>query len=171
MGRVVYDVPMVIQAQNPICWVACLAIVTSYKRRISVGIGQFMQGLDPSTSSIPNPTQGWDDHYARLSSFGFISVALNPNPDEIENTLRTCGPFVLTHQCNGFPYGPGRPVLTSGGHAVVITGIDSSINGGQCWMNNPWGDKDMPILTSAVMTVISSMQSVGSNIRAVAYLP
>jgi hypothetical protein len=170
MGRVTYDVPLVIQAQNPICWMASLAMVASYKRGASVGVGYYSSGFDPSNSSIPNPTTGFEDHYARLTRFGFVSVAVNPNPAEIESLLRNCGPFVLSHQCNGFPYGPGRPALTAGGHAVVITGIDTSINGGQCWMNNPWGDKDKPILASAVITAINVMQGFSPPIRCVAYL-
>jgi hypothetical protein len=43
-------------------------------------------------------------------------------------------------------------------HAVVITGYDSSINGGQCWMNNPWGDKDRPIPAAAIVTAINKWQ-------------
>lgn len=169
MGRVVYDVPLVVQQQSPICWVACMAMVASFKLNRSIGVGQYMNGLEPNSSSIPNPTQSWDDHYRRLSINGFTSVAINPSSGEIESVLQRCGPFILSHQCVGFPYGAGWTPPTSGGHAVVITGIDSAINGGTCWMNNPWGNKDRAILTSAVMTAITQQQTSANNIMPVAY--
>jgi len=170
MGRVTYDVPLITQAQNPICWVACMAMVASERVGHSVGVGNYMNGFDPSSASIPNPTAGWDDQYRRLQQNGFTSVAANPNAGEIENILRNCGPFILTHYCAGFPYGPGWTLPTSGTHAIVITGIDSSVNGGTCWMNNPWGNKDRAVLTSAVVTALNQIQSTGAgSIRAVAY--
>jgi hypothetical protein len=144
-----------------------MAMVASERRGVSVGVGTYSSGFDPSSSSIPNPTINWDDQYRRLTNCGFTSVAVNPNIGEIEGVLRNCGPFILTHLCAGFPYGPGWTLPTSGTHAVVITGIDTAVNGGQCWMNNPWGNKDRPILASAVVTALNAIQA--SNIRAVAY--
>jgi len=169
MGRVTYDVPMVTQLQNPICWVTCMAMVASERRGYSVGVGYYLNGFDPTNSSIGNQAPAWDTFYTRLDACGFNSVALNPIASEVESTLRNCGPFILTHSCVGFPYGPGRAPITAPNamHAVVITGTDSSISGGLCWMNNPWGDKDQPIATTAVLSAISTM--LASNIRMVAY--
>ncbi|MFD2934198.1 papain-like cysteine protease family protein [Spirosoma flavum] len=170
MGRVTYDVPLVTQSANPICWVTCMAMVSSERLGYSLGVGHFASGFDPSNSSIPNQYNGqWTDYYEKLSSRGFVSVAVNTTASELENVLKNCGPVILTHQCAGFPYGPGwGPVATPGAmHAVVITGIDSAINGGTCWMNNPWGNKDRPLLTSAVIMAISQLQAI--NVQPIAY--
>jgi len=161
MGRVVYDVPLVTQAANPICWVACMAMIASERLSMSMGVGAYTDGFDPSNSSIPDPAgQGsnWDLIRRLLARAGFTSAAMNSDATEIENLLRARGPFILTHFCAGFPYGAGwGPVTTPGAtHAVVITGYDSSVNGGMCWMNNPWGNKDRPIRASAVVASIVS---------------
>ena len=73
MGNIYYDVPMRRQEQNPICWIACIAMISSYKTMSSVGIGSFTGGFDPANSCIPDPVRGWQDFYNRLSSFGFTS--------------------------------------------------------------------------------------------------
>ncbi|GAB2530511.1 papain-like cysteine protease family protein [Spirosoma aerophilum] len=169
MGRVVYDVPLVTQLRNPICWITCMAMVSSERLGYSIGVGHFAQGFDPSNSAIANPATGLNDFYDRLERCNFSSVGINSTASELENTLKSYGPLILTHNCTGFPYGPGRAPITNPAamHAVVITGIDSSINGGMCWMNNPWGDKDCPILTTDVITSISKMLT--ANVRMIAY--
>lgn len=138
-----------------------MAMVASERRGYSVGVGEFADGFDPSNSSIPNPASNWDDFIRRLDRCGFSSAAINPTAAEIESVLQNCGPVILTHFCAGFPYGAGWAAMTSGVHAVVITGVDSSVNGGTCWMNNPWGNKDRAILTSAIVTALTQMQSSG----------
>jgi hypothetical protein len=168
MGRIVYDVPLVTQAQNPICWVACMAMVASERRGYSVGVGYYASGFDPSSSSIPNPALSQNEVESRLNRLGFSNVAPNSNNDELENVLRNCGPFILSHNCNGFPYGAGWTPLTAGRHAVVITGYDSSVSGGTFWMNNPWGNKDRAVPASAVTTAITQMEQ--SSLSPVAYL-
>lgn len=169
MSRIVYDVPVVIQAQNPICWVACMAMVASYHSRSSVGVGRFANGFDPSNSSIPNPANGWEDFERRMFGFGFVSTAIQPTPDALVAGLERCGPIILSHFCIGFPYGPNWGAITdqNAKHAVVITGIDTSINGGLCWMNNPWGDKDVPISVQNVLTAVMKIQAI--NHRPIAY--
>lgn len=165
MGRVVYEVPLVTQAQNPICWVACMAMIASERRGYSVGVSAFADGQDPSNSSIPNPCDSRDRErwVRRFSTSGFTLAAVNPDATEIETLLRTCGPFMLNHFCAGFPYGAGWGAPAAGaGHAVVITGIDSGVSGGMCWMNNPWGNKDRPILTSAVIAAIVAWLPTGA---------
>lgn len=158
MGRVTYDVPVIVQLANPICWVACMAMVASERKSVSIGVGAFANGFDPSYSSIPNPAGvDWEKFKRLLAAAGFSTGAMNPSATEIEALLRSNGPFILTHLCAGFPYGPkwASPPPTAV-HAVVITGYDSAINGGQCWMNNPWGDKDQPITAAAVITAINA---------------
>lgn len=170
MGRVVYDVPLVTQAQNPICWVACMAMVASERLGYSVGVGRYADGFDPSNSSIPNLSRRPGDAIRIMEGYGFTSVGINPNAVEIESLLRTCGPFILTHNCVGFPYGAGRGAVTdpNAAHAVVITGIDSSVNGGTCWFNNPWGDANVPILTSQVIAAVVNRQEPAAY-RPIAY--
>jgi hypothetical protein len=148
-----------------------MAMVASERRNASFGVGNYT-GIDPSNASVANISQNWDDHYKRLSSFGFVSVPLITNATEIEQFLVQRGPFILTHLCQGFPYGWGVPTKTWGAgdcHAVVVTGLDSGINGGQCWMNNPWGYKDKPIYTTDIITALTKIQA--SGIRAAAWFP
>ncbi len=164
MGRITYDVPLVTQARSPICWVCCMAMIASERQGRSVGVGEYTDGFDPSSASIPDPAgagSNWDLIGRLLRRAGFASAALNPSVDEIEALLRTKGPFMLTHYCNGFPYGAGWAPMTSGVHAVVITGIDTAAGPGTCWMNNPWGNKDRAVLTSAVVAAITAWLPTG----------
>ena len=173
MSRIVYDVPVVTQAQNPICWVACMAMVESYHSRSSIGVGRFANGFDPSNSSIPNLYEGdLNDYCSALARYGFVSVGIQPDEESLVAVLQHCGPVILSHYCQNFPYGPGRDAITdpNAAHAVVITGIDTSISGGLCWMNNPWGDKDQPITVRDVLDAVMKMQSpMKGNHRCIAY--
>jgi hypothetical protein len=173
MGRVVYEVPLVTQGQNPICWVPCMAMVESERMGYSIGVGKYTNGFDPSISCMPelsSDSNDWEGQYRKLASFGFGTTALSPDANQVESFLRDHGPFILLHMTNGFPYNYyGAPPITSGmaTHAVVITGIDSRLGTGLGWFNNPWGEKDRPITTLSIITAMSKMQSFG--IRPVAY--
>ncbi|HEY0197035.1 MAG TPA: papain-like cysteine protease family protein [Rhodanobacter sp.] len=135
-----YDVPLVFQQQNPICWMACLAMIDSYWTNSSVGIGKFSGGFDPSDSSIPNPGKDWPDFERRMKGFGFY-------PDDpgkpltlaaVSSLLDECGPLAFIHTVtNGQPW---KPAGGSGSHAVVITAADASTR--MLRINNPWGTKD-----------------------------
>ena len=172
MGRVYYDVPMRRQEQNPICWIACVAMIASYKSFSSVGIGSFTGGFDPSNSCIPNPVTGWLDFYLRLASFGFTSVnpSVCPAPAYVEGLLVDHGPFMLTHLVSTLPYGPaGSQQAASQAavlSAVVITGVNT--DGGTATMNNPWGDKDQSVPLSAVLMSMETLFI--QNIKSVAYM-
>jgi len=147
-----------------------MAMVASDRLQRSIGVGAYTNGFDPSNASIPNLSIDWDDQYRRLAINGFTSELLGASAFAIGRILREYGPFILSHLSQGFPYGPGVPIKAWGKddcHAVVITGEDSDLNGGTCWMNNPWGYKDMPIRTSAVVNALNSIQA--SGIKAVAY--
>jgi hypothetical protein len=167
-GRIRLSVPMREQRQNPICWIACVAMISSYKGRTSVGIGSFTGGFDPSSSSIPNPTMSWADQYRRLSTFGFVSENPFPNrsPDAayIADLLRSHGPWMLTHLASDLLPGNFSPNDT---HAVVITGIDTST--GQVWYNNPWGRVDEVTTVNQILLAMQNLLSRG--IHAVAYIP
>lgn len=180
MGRIHYDVPMRRQEQNPICWIACVAMIASYKSISSVGIGSFTGGFDPSNSCIPDPVKGWLDFYLRLSSFGFVSINPNvcPAPAYVEGLLADHGPFMLTHLVSTLPYGPAgsqsansqAAVLAASpnaSHAVVITGVDT--DAGTAKMNNPWGDKDQSVPLSSVLMSMETLFV--QDIRSVAYMP
>jgi hypothetical protein len=167
-GRIRLSVPMRQQGQNPICWIACVAMISSYKGRTSVGIGSFTGGFDPGSSSIPNPTMSWPDQYRRLSTFGFVSE--NPFPDRspdaayIADLLRSHGPWMLTHLASDLLPGHFSPNDT---HAVVITGIDTST--GQVWYNNPWGNVNEVTTVNKILLAMENLLSRG--IHAVAYIP
>lgn len=171
-ARIRLSVPMNIQGQNPICWIACVAMISSYKGRASVGIGAFTGGFEPSNSSIPNPVipnscASWPDQYRRLTSLGFVSEDPFPNrsPDAayIEDVLRNHGPWMLIHVTSDLHSGiaPGTT------HAVVITGIDTRTN--QVWYNNPWGRVNEVTTVNSILLAMENLSRRG--IRAVAYLP
>lgn len=166
MSRIVYDVPLVTQAQNPICWVACMAMVASYHTRTSVGVGRYANGHDPSDSCIQNLYTGDFKVYRQaLARFGFVSMFSHPCAESILDLLQNRGPLILSHFCAGFPYGPGRGAISDphAAHAIVITGIDTDNRVGLCWMNNPWGDKDQPVPISAIVLAIMKMQAADHN--------
>lgn len=55
MAQTYFDVPVVEQgAENPICWVASMAMVESYWTQSSVGVGKYTGGFDPANSCIEN---------------------------------------------------------------------------------------------------------------------
>jgi len=165
MARVVYNVPLVRQLNSHICWVACMAMVASERLSKSIAISRYTNGFDPINSSIPNPASSMIDFVSRMSYHGFASVAINATVSELQSVLQNCGPIILTHFCAGFPYGGtwlpiiDRPNQPPSVHSVVITGMDTAVNGGMCWMNNPWGDKDRPIATTSVLNAINRMQA------------
>jgi hypothetical protein len=171
MGHIAYNVPMRRQEQNPICWIACVAMITSFKRRTSLGIGEFTGGFDPSNSSIPDPVNGWEDFYRRLEGFGFRSVnpRMSPSAAYVEDLLRRHGPWMLTHYSEGFPYGAQWSATTfdpTDTHAIVITGIDTRT--GQVKMNNPWGDVNQTVPINAILSSISML--IQQEVRSIAYM-
>jgi hypothetical protein len=162
MGRIVYDVPLIRQEDNDICWVACAAMVTSERKNCSVGIGHFLQGLDPARASIGNPSSRRSQQVQFLSLWGFDTEAIDASNDGIERALRSYGPFILAHFCLGFPYGSWQPITDPlATHSVVVTGFDSAVNDGTCWINNPWGDKDQPVFSNAVINALNRFQGYG----------
>ena len=172
-ARIRLSVPMNIQGQNPICWIACVAMIRSYKGSASVGIGTFAGGFESGNSSIPNPVipgscASWPDQYNRLSSFGFVSENPFPrgSPDAayIEDVLRKHGPWMLIHLASDLHPGVGGPGAT---HAVVITGIDTRTN--QVWYNNPWGRVDEVTTVNSILLAMEHLAAQG--IKAVAYIP
>jgi hypothetical protein len=165
MGRIYYDIPLVEQGDNPICWVACMAMIASHYEQQSITIGSFTGGFDPWNSCIADPAGGaknWDLIARLLTRDGFTNVKIEATQAAIEQTLKDHGPFILTHYCGGFPYGAGwaTPPATAT-HAVVITGYDSAASGGWCWMNNPWGNKDRAIRADAIVAAITAWRPTG----------
>ncbi|MEO9000156.1 MAG: papain-like cysteine protease family protein [Rhodanobacter sp.] len=137
---VYYDVPLVIQARNPICWVASMAMIESWWTKSSVGVGKYTGGFDPSSSCIPNPASDVWDFQNRMAGFSFYPVY----PDGpmtlngLGSLLGQFGPLLLFHNLEHAPWGAGA----KGAHAVVITGVTGG-SGGWIWINNPWGSKDL----------------------------
>ncbi len=168
-----YQVPMRRQEQNPICWIACVAMIKSWKLHTSIGIGDLTGGYDPSNSCIPNPAgASWDTFYRKLTEWGFVSEnpEMCPTGTYVENLLERHGPFMLTHLCKGFAYGPqhsGMNFKPNDSHAVVITGCDAASGVGS--FNNPWGDVNQPIPLRIILLSMEQLWTQG--IRSVAYMP
>lgn len=167
MPNVIYDVEVVRQEANPICWVASCAMVKGYSTQSSVGVGELTGGFDPATSCIGNLATRWADCTDLMNKWGFdvFSVA-DLSADSMDAdalfTALNRGPAVLLHLCKGFPYGPQWNALNSGAHAVVITGIDTDNNAAT--FNNPWGDKDQSIALDILLQRINADQVMGKTV-------
>lgn len=165
MSIISHTVPMVRQFQSPICWVACAAMILSWRRRqnLSPVTVESLIGFDPGNSSILNPAASWDIMYRMLNDWGIKSEGPQMCPDVsyIENLLRDKGPFILTHYTQTL-----APTVTSAGkHAVVITGVNT--NTGQCTFSNPWGTSNNSV---PISTIQGSMERLWLlQLRSVAY--
>jgi hypothetical protein len=166
--RIRRSVPMMKQWQSPICWVVCVAMISSYKGRASLGVNEFTGGFEPGNSSIPNPAATMDDFYRRLSNFGFAIEnpfpSSSPNSTYIEGLLQKHGPWMLTHLVSDLLPGNFQPDAM---HAVVITGIDTKTN--QVWYNNPWGTVDEVTTIDRILLAMENLFKRG--IYSVAYIP
>ena len=163
--RLVHNVPMVTQGPNPICWVACAAMVMSFKQHRSVTVGEINNGFDPSNSSMTNPATSWAVFYNILQSLGFTSTGprISPGVDYLLDTIQWHGPFILTHYTRTL----APAVAGVGTHAVVITGLD--MNADKCFYNNPWGTRNDSV---SISTILESMERLWpQGIRSVAYIP
>lgn len=162
MARIIHNVPMVRQFQNPICWVACAAMIMSYKEHRSVTVEELL-GYNPASSSILNPATSWQVMYDMLDSWGITSTGpqMSPAVEYITRMLQYQGPFILTHYTQTL-----APSSTSPGtHAVVVTGIDTNQN--ECYFNNPWGTMGNKV---SISTIQRSMQRLWLlHLRSVAY--
>src|SRR6266567_3305484 len=133
MSNVQYDVEVIKQEQNPICWIASCAMTKGYGTSSSVGVGEFTGGFDPSNSCIANLAGNWRQCTDLMTNWGFDVLAVNDlstgsiSADELTAALSDKGPAVLLHLCANFPYGGqyGDTSSLKGAHAVVLTGVDS----------------------------------------------
>jgi hypothetical protein len=168
MANVQYDVEIIRQEQNPICWVASCAMVKGYGTKASVGVGEFTGGFDPSNSCIANLAGNWSQCTDLMTTWGFEVKSVNDvasgsmTGDALVQALQNKGPCVLLHLCAGFPYGPNWVAPTAGAHAVVITGVDS--DAATATFNNPWGDKDQSCGLATLLQHINSDQAQGKTL-------
>ena len=169
MAAIAYDVELIRQEDNPICWVASCAMVKGYGTKTSVGIGEFTGGFDPSNSCIANLAANWTECTDEMNGWGFDVLAVTDvaaggmTADALCSLLQNRGgPAVLLHLCNGFPYGAGWTAPTSGAHAVVITQVDADNN--LAAFNNPWGDKDRSCALDVLVAKINADQGQGKTI-------
>ena len=171
-----YQVPMVIQQFSPVCWLACAAMVVQFKRSYTPLASELgMRGPDFRMPGLTVPTEaasgaeqrdwlrrlGFTTWRASLGRTPVMGVGRSPRGDAgvvaqgeaaIESVLTRHGPFILLHNVGAFWYGPS-PIPAAGeglgeGHAVVVTGIDTSSH--TVYFNNPWGDRDVPTTTSSI---------------------
>jgi hypothetical protein len=171
MSKIAYDVEVIKQEQNPICWIASCAMTKGFGTRSSVGVGEFTDGFDPSNSCIANLASNWSQCIDLMNGWGFDAFSVSDlasgsmTVDALLSSLQNRGPAVLLHLCNGFPYGQQWASLTfaaTDAHAVVLTGVDS--DAAVATFNNPWGDKDQSCAIEALVQKINSDQSVGKTI-------
>jgi hypothetical protein len=164
-----YDVEVLRQEQNPICWVASCAMVKGYAQGASLGIGDLTDGFDPYNSCIANLANSWSGCTDMMESWGFaVYPASSFSSGSVDDTslsefMAQNGPVVLLHLCDGFPYGDQYPAGTAAGgaHAVVLTGID--LDNRQISFNNPWGDKDQIADLDTMISKINSDSVMGKT--------
>jgi len=165
-----YDVELIVQEMNPICWIASCAMAKGYSTGSSVGVGEFTNGLDPSTSCIANLANSWSECTDLMMQWGFqvYDVAGFASGNMTADALLTGigqGPIVLLHLCPGFPYGSqyGKLSFTKNdAHAVVLTGVNT--DAGAASFNNPWGDKDQSCDLDVLVNKINADQAVGKTL-------
>jgi hypothetical protein len=167
MTAVSYDVEVIVQEQNPICWVASCAMVKGFGTKTSVGVGEFTGGFDPSDSCIANLANNWSQCLDAMASWGFATYAVSDlssgtmTGEDLAAALQSMGPAVLLHFCKGFPYGDAFVAPTEGAHAVVITSVDTDAS--TATFNNPWGVKDCACDLGTLLAKINADQSIGKT--------
>ena len=166
MTRIAFDVEVIVQEQNPICWIASCAMVKSFGMKSSVGIGDFTGGFDPSDSCIANLAGNWAQCTALMSDWGFNVSSVGDlasgtmTRDALLAALQGSGPAILLHMCSGFPYGAqwASQSVGPGDAPAVDTDADSAT------FNNPWGDKDQSCTLDALVQKINADQGVGKTL-------
>lgn len=171
MTQTYYDVELIVQEQNPICWVACCAMAKGWGSQSSIGVGEFTDGFDPSNSCISNLAESWQECTDLMETWGFSMYTvyqLTANgtltADDLQVALSEYGPAVLLHTCQNFPYGSqwGDSSSMTGAHAVLITGVETDNN--LAYFNNPWGDKDQSAYLDGLLQKINSDSSLGKTL-------
>lgn len=169
MGHVYYSIEMIEQGQNPICWIACMAMVKSFKTKATHPISEFTGGADPSNACIPDPNKGWNDLYNNLGNFGFDvdGADMCIGYGYIEDMLRRHGPFIIFVDVVDFPfYGPVCVNVGSGTHALVVNGVDT--DQGNVMLTNPWGTRTPP---ADIDVIIKAMQGISDqHLNCVGYM-
>ncbi len=168
MGQISFSVPMIVQGDNPICWIACAAMVKSFKTGVMHPVSEFTGGFDPSSSCIPNPGGGAPSALdSILSGFGFTPDGANMSLDSsyIESTLRAHGPFFIFFFAANFPF-TGASCLNMKGtpndaHAVVINGVDT--DAGTVGITNPWGTNTPPADIDVIISLMQAFSDKGLN--------
>ena len=171
MPSIAYDVEVIRQEMNPICWVASCAMVKGYGLGASVGVGDLTEGFDPYNSCIANLAGSWVECTDMMAGWGFQVRSVSDltwgglSADMLLDALQANGPAVLLHRCEGFPYGPQYDpswIPAGSAHAVVITGVDT--DAGTATFNNPWGDKDQVCDLQTLVDKINADQDAGPTL-------
>ncbi len=112
MVQIYHDVEFIIQKQNPICWVACCAMLKNWATQSSLGVGEFTGGFDPANSCIANLANNWQQCTDLMKNWGFSVYSISQlsttdilTANDIEFAISGYGPAVLLHNCRNFPYG------------------------------------------------------------------
>jgi hypothetical protein len=165
-----YDVELLRQEQNPICWLASCAMVKGYATNRSVGIADLTDGFDPYNSCIANLAGSWSECTDLMESWGFaVYRTNNATPSRFDGAtldafMQDNGPIVLLHRRQGFPYGAqwGTGFPPDAAHAVVLTGVD--VGAQSATFNNPWGDKDQTVALNSLIAKINADAKLGKTL-------
>lgn len=155
--QVKYNVPMKAQGPSPICWLACMAMMLSYRNRRPFEISSLTGGTSPANASLPTSAvpgesvQAFTDQVRIMRKMGFKIVTYRAgwfSEEDLLSALRTYGPLIAFLDAARI-YNHPEP---ESGHAVVITGINTSTD--TCYINNPWGQQDEPKNVDLVLNAL-----------------
>ncbi|MFB9294361.1 papain-like cysteine protease family protein [Persicitalea jodogahamensis] len=153
-----YNVPLLNQSVNPICYVVAAAMIQKYWQQTAgndFDTPLLTGGFNPLTACIPGASSN-RTVFNGLRNAGFISIdrPSSITKARIKTLLTNYGPLILNHRVANFNYGPtrgGKQASNAAGlHAVALTGIE----GNNAFFNNPWGDKDVMVPASDLLTSI-----------------
>jgi hypothetical protein len=157
-----YSVPIIPQGSNPICWIACAAMLTSWQTNATHSIAEFTGGFDPSNACLANPP-GWD---TTLQGWGFTTVgASSLEPNFIWDILVANGPFMFACTAANFPFS-GIPICSNvgGAHAMVVNGMDTGSN--TVLVLNPWGNVVAPVDAGTMLNLMQAYANGGQTCAA-----
>ena len=175
MTAVAYDVELITEESDPICWIAACAMAKSYGAKVSASVENLADQLDETDVGVDDLGDNWSSCNAYMGRWGLTATSVDDaatggmTAAALADLLQGLGPVVLTHLCDGFPYGDqwaDQSFLENEAHAVLLTGVDT--DAATASFNNPWGDKDQSCDLDVLVTKIIADKDQGKTL---AYWP
>jgi hypothetical protein len=164
MGNISFSVPLIPQGDSPICWLACVAMIKSFKTHRTRSVSEFASGFDPGSSCISG-TKGSNDKQLAKLGFTVEGAYMSIGASYIEGTLRRHGPFIMFFYMANFPFTGAECANMNGkpddAHAVVVTGVNTAT--GKVRILNPWGTDTPPADIDTIIELMQDFSDKGFN--------